>query len=194
VGRMEKINFQGKTDPIILHESLSIMGYDEEKINNSIKPLKDKYFRYLDENIHKYEVELKPGIIEILEKTTEAETIITGLLTGNFKESAQIKLKSHDLNKYFELGIYGDDGPTRNDLPPVAKKRIKEVKGIDIDYSSMTIIGDTIYDIECAHHVGAVSIAVGTGWADKEDLINKNPDYYFDDLSDTEKIIEIILN
>ena len=58
----------------------------------------------------------------------------------------------------------------------------------------MFIIGDTIYDVECAKSVGAVSIAVGTGWGDTEDLKNSNPDYYFDDLSDTDAIMNIILS
>lgn len=193
-GRMERIDFQGKTDPVILHESLSIMGYDEEKIQESIGALKQKYFQYLGENIRRFDVELKPGIMEILDETGTAENIITGILTGNFKESASIKLKSHGLNRFFEVGIYGDDGITRNDLPPVARERIKETKGLDIEYTNMIIIGDTVYDIDCAKNVGALSIAVGTGWAEKEDLINRGPDYYFDDLSDTEAVMDIILH
>jgi len=194
IGRMERVNFQGKTDPIILQESLSIMGYDRVKIEKNIGALKERYFSHLKENIRKYEVELKPGVVELLELVDEDENFLCGLLTGNFKESATIKLSSHGLNRFFKFGVYGDDGQTRNDLPPVARKRLMDELGMDVDYSDMVIIGDTVYDIECARVVGAVSIAVGTGWAEKDILLEKEPDYYFDDLSDTAAVMDIIQN
>ena len=62
VGRMEKLDFQGKTDPVILQESLQIMGYKQEDIEKNLKNLKERYFYYLGENIHKYEVIVYPGI------------------------------------------------------------------------------------------------------------------------------------
>jgi len=59
IGRMEKIDFQGKTDPLILTESLTIMGFSDQDIENKSGLLKEKYFTYLQEYIKTYEVKRK---------------------------------------------------------------------------------------------------------------------------------------
>lgn len=192
IGRMEKIDFQGKTDPSILKESLAIMGFTEEDIDQKSGPLKEKYFFYLQENVKTYDVIVYPGIREILEALSERDDILLGLLTGNFTESAKIKLDSHDLNKYFKFGVFGDDAPVRNLLPGVAQKRMEELFNLQIDFKDTIIIGDTIYDVRCAKYSGAVSIAVGTGWSKREILENEKPDFYFENLSDINGFIKII--
>lgn len=192
IGRMEKIDFQGKTDPVILKESLEIMGFSHADVEEKSDALKERYFIHLAGNIHRYEVILFPGIVDILEQLSSREDIILGLLTGNFYESARIKLDSHNLNRFFGFGAFGDDAPVRDLLPAVAKKRISELYGIEIDFKNTYIIGDTVYDIRCARHAGAVSVAVGTGWADEQVLINEKPDHYFRDLADTEKFMKLL--
>jgi len=194
IGKMEVVDFQGKTDPLILTESLSAMGFSDDIIRNGTGKLKEKYFSHLRENIIKYNTVIMPGIPVLLDALSKQENIILGILTGNFRQSAEIKLAAAGVENYFRFGAFGDDAPNRNGLPPIAKNIIMERYGIEIDYSDFFIIGDTVYDIECAKASGAVSISVGTGWADKEKLLSRNPDYYFDDLSDTEKILNIILN
>ncbi len=192
IGHMERLNFQGKTDPLILYESLKHMGFDEKTIDNNTDKLKEKYFEYLRETIFEYEVTIFPGILEIIKKLSKDDNIILGLLTGNFQKSAGIKISRFDLNKYFIVGAYGDDASNRNDLPPIARTRIMEQFNIDLNYSEMIIIGDTIYDVKCAKHSGAVSIAVGTGWGDQEELLAEEPDFFFEDLGDVDMIIETI--
>jgi len=189
---MEKIDFQGKTDPVILKESLSIMGFSDNDIVEKSDLLKEKYFFYLQENVKIYDVTVYPGIKEILLALSKRDDIILGLLTGNFTESAKIKLESHDLNKYFKFGVFGDDAPVRNLLPEVAKKRITELFNLQIDFKDTIIIGDTIYDVRCAKYSGAVSIAVGTGWCKREVLENENPDFYFDNLGNINEFMKIM--
>ncbi|MCP4136290.1 MAG: HAD hydrolase-like protein [bacterium] len=192
VGHMEKVDFQGKTDPLILYESLLSMGFDKTAIHDKIDDLKIKYFEYLRETIFKNEATLMPGIEEISARLFKDSSIILGLLTGNFHESARIKLSRFDLNKYFEFGVFGDDAANRNDMPGIGREKIKELYNVDIDFSRMFIIGDTIHDINCANNSGAVSIAVGTGWVDKDILLPHNPDYYFDDLGDVDRVLSVI--
>lgn len=192
IGRMEKIDFQGKTDPVILKESLEIMGFSHSDIEEKSGILKQRYFTHLEENIHKYEVILFPGIVEILETLSLKDHVILGLLTGNFYESARIKLERHGLNRFFKFGAFGDDAPVRNMLPAVAKRRIAELYGIDIDFNDTFIIGDTVYDIRCARHAGAVSVSVGTGWVDARTLLDEKPDHFFNDLSDTGRFMKLL--
>jgi phosphoglycolate phosphatase-like HAD superfamily hydrolase len=192
MGKMEVVDFQGKTDPTILIESLSIMGFSDKDISDKAHILKEKYFHYLKESIAKHEVIVYPGIKDILLKLSARDDILLGLLTGNFTESAAIKLSSHDLNRFFKFGAFGDDAPIRNQLPEVAQKRIAELYKLHIDFKDTIIIGDTIYDVRCAKYSGAVSIAVGTGWGSPEALQKEKPDYYFDDLSNIDEFMKIL--
>ena len=73
MGRMEKVDFQGKTDPVILKESLEIMGFSHQDIKEKSGLLKERYFIHLEENIHKYEVVLFPGIVEILDSLSSLD-------------------------------------------------------------------------------------------------------------------------
>ncbi len=189
---MERIDFQGKTDPVILNESLHMMGFSEDDIRNKTSLLKQRYFDYLSENIYNYDVIVFPGIIQLLKELASMENVALGLLTGNFTESAKIKLSSHDLNRYFSFGAYGDDAPVRNLLPEVAKKRMDELFNTDIAYKDTFIIGDTIHDVRCARYAGAVSVAVGTGWGEPEALKKENPDHYFDDLENFNEFIKLL--
>jgi phosphoglycolate phosphatase-like HAD superfamily hydrolase len=189
---MEAVDFQGKTDPTILLESLSIMGFSDKDIADKSGILKEKYFHYLKESIHKHEVIVFPGIKEILQKLFDRKDVILGLLTGNFTESARIKLSSHDLNRFFFFFSFGDDAPIRNLLPEVAQRKISGLYDLQIDFKDTIIIGDTIYDVRCAKYSGAVSIAVGTGWGEHEALKKENPDYYFDDLGNIDEFMKIL--
>jgi phosphoglycolate phosphatase-like HAD superfamily hydrolase len=56
------------------------------------------------------------------------------------------------------------------------------------------IIGDTPRDIECARHADAYAIAVATGQYSREALIPYQPDALFDDLSDTQSVMGVILS
>jgi len=191
-GTMQRIDFQGRTDRYIIEESFKNSGLRPEEINLKIGLMKKAYTDALRTTIRQYETILFPGIKEALSELYKDKNIILGLLTGNFMESAFIKLSHFDLDKFFSLGAYGEDSINRSELPPIAQRRIFENRGIHLDFSRMIIIGDTIHDIECAKVSGAVSIAVGTGLVSKEILMEKNPDYYFDDLADTENFLKVI--
>jgi phosphoglycolate phosphatase-like HAD superfamily hydrolase len=53
------------------------------------------------------------------------------------------------------------------------------------------IIGDSIYDIECAKRIGVISIGVSTGFAEYELLERTGPDYLYRDLSQWETLIQV---
>ena len=192
-GTMNSVDFQGKTDPLILLESLESMGFSEDHIERNIEALKARYFHHLRINMYDGTSVLLPGVGELLQKLSRVKTILLGLLTGNFRESAAIKLGRFDLNRYFAFGVYGDDAAFRNHMPAIARKILHDEFGIDVPFRNIIIVGDTLYDIDCAKSAGAVSISVGTGWIEKEKLLSHAPDYYFDDLGDTDRILEAIL-
>jgi phosphoglycolate phosphatase-like HAD superfamily hydrolase len=192
-GAMDTVDFQGKTDPMILLESLESRGLSEDHIGRNLEALKARYFHHLRINLYDGAPVLLPGVNELLRKLSRVKTILLGLLTGNFRESAAIKLGRFDLNRYFSFGVFGDDAAFRNHMPAIARKIIRDEFGIDMPFKDIIIVGDTLYDIDCAKSAGAVSISVGTGWIPKEELLSRAPDFFFDDLEDTDRILEAIL-
>jgi phosphoglycolate phosphatase-like HAD superfamily hydrolase len=117
-----------------------------------------------------------------------------GLVTGNIAEGARIKLEAVDLYKYFPIGGFGDDSKDRNDLPPIAQKRAETYYRVNFATDDIWIIGDSVHDIYCAQKNGLRCLAVSTGWTSREKLANADPEFLEDNLSDTQKIQDILLN
>ncbi len=191
-GVMNQVNFQGKTDPLILYESLVPSGVEKKEIDARLGVFKERYFANLERYIREVETVLLPGVTALLEQLEGRDGLLVGLLTGNFMEGARIKLSVFGLMKYFPFGVFGDDTHIRNEMPGIARKKIKDLYDADVDFGRMAVIGDTIYDIECGKKSGAVTIAVGTGWTDETELLAKKPDYFFRDLSNSKEVIEAL--
>ncbi|MCX8125035.1 MAG: HAD hydrolase-like protein [Spirochaetes bacterium] len=191
-GHMDTVNFQGRTDPLILMQSLMPYGISQETIFAHIENFKYRYFRYLEEIMPQSDAILLPGIRELLQALTHYDTIIIGLLTGNFYQGALIKLQYFDIFHYFTMGVFADDTHIRNDMPSIALQRLHSLTGRNFAPEDLIIIGDTIYDIECGKTAGAVTVAVATGWTDAKTLLSHKPDYFFNDLSNTNSFFDTI--
>ncbi|MBX3154044.1 HAD hydrolase-like protein [Candidatus Obscuribacterales bacterium] len=187
------LRMSGKTDPQILSEILKLA----DKMEDDFEHLKEEMFRVyltlLQEEINNagYYI-VHPGVYEILDALHAHETGYLGLLTGNIEDGARLKLNRFDLNKYFPLGAYGSDSANRNDLPHIATERARKHFNVEFKPEQVVIIGDSIYDVLCAKGYGARSIAVNTGATPKADLVEQNPDFLFDNLSDTKAVLDAI--
>lgn len=175
------ISMAGKTDIQIMREALKRHGLDSE--NGNIEILCRNYIRHLKYQIENPRRHLKPFIRETLASLDEKEDFTIGLLTGNIKEGARIKLSPFGINHYFSVGAFGDDDEDRNRLLPVAVERFMRVYKKDIDYRDCIVIGDTPRDVECAKVHGAIAIAVATGPYPFETLLNSGADMVLRDMS-----------
>ncbi len=132
-----------------------------------------------------------PGVRELLGHIDASGSSFNALLTSNLRSGAETKLKSVGLERYFPVGGFGDDFGEKWDA---AEKGIREAETqyrVKFEKEHIYIIGDSIYDIECAKRIGAVSIGVATGFAEYELLKSREPDYLYEDLSDWKSIIRI---
>ncbi len=190
-GLMEEYNFQGRTDSLILRESLIPAGISENTLTAGLDRFKERYFSLLEGLIREYDVVLLPGVEDLLRALNGRDDVFVGLLTGNYAEGARIKLSRFGLNGYFRTGVFADDTAIRNEMPCIARERLKSDHGWNCDFRDIYIIGDTIYDLECARTWGAVSVAVATGWTGRDVLLSQEPDYFFEHLGDTAAVLEI---
>jgi phosphoglycolate phosphatase-like HAD superfamily hydrolase len=186
----EGMNFAGKTDPQIFREALAAHGHRTD--DEMVAQLTRAYLRHFPRRMAETPAVLKPGVPNILEAIQSEETAHLGLLTGNIEEGARLKLARFDLNRFFPVGAYGSDSEHRNELLPVAVRRLERIGGVSIENTECVIIGDSPRDVECAAVHGARSIAVATGHFTVEELQATGADLVLPDLSDTKLIVQWI--
>ncbi len=183
----------GRTDWIILHDVMANHGLSLDAA--TLDELRRRYVAHLAEEIQlpgEGVKDVMPGIRPLLDRLRARPDAAVGLLTGNFEESARIKLEYFDLWKYFPCGAYGGDSADRNDLVPVALRRARERGLADVPASRVLVVGDTPHDVACAHAVGAVAVAVATGGYSVDRLRETNADHVFEDLRDTEAFLRLL--
>ncbi len=186
-GAFKSISLAGKTDMQILKEGLKLHGINH--INGMIPAFFEAYIKNLGRIIDNKKGHVKPGIREALEVLKSDKDCILGLLTGNVREGAMVKLRTFGLDSYFATGAFGDDSEDRNKLLPLAVDKLYKMNSLSIDFKDCVVIGDTPKDIECSKPYGALAVAVATGPYPLGVLKDAGADIVFEDLSDTEKFI-----
>lgn len=187
---LDGIILAGATDGRIARELL-------EKHSISVSPenvsaLLDTYLGHLTERIGRHDGRLLPGIVSLLKVLSERTDVVLALLTGNVSRGAKIKLTHYGVWDFFEFGAFADDHHDRNELGKFARARALERHGEDFPPSRIYVIGDTPKDIECGRAIGACTVAIATGHYSSAELRDHAPDFLFEDLSDTERVVELL--
>ncbi len=186
------IPLSGRTDNLILEDALTKTGRSWRE--DEVARFKEKYYVYLAEDMQtpRAKRRIMPGFPELLDHLHAMPHVHLGLLTGNWKKAAEIKLAHFGLWKYFGFGAYSDDETDRNKLVPHALRRAQEQFGVIAQRDRVYVIGDTPRDIECARPHGAVAVAVATGDYTLEQLRAHQPDFLFEDFSNVEAVLEVL--
>jgi phosphoglycolate phosphatase-like HAD superfamily hydrolase len=187
-------HFGGRTDSYLISTALQAAGMPDTPDQHERFRL--NYLPLLAEEIEQpgsgYKG-LMPGARELLEALHEHHDLHLALLTGNFRDAAEIKLRHFELADYFEWGAFSDDASDRNALEPIALRRAETYDIPGEAMARVIVIGDTPHDIECARVAGARSIAVATGGFTVDQLREFGADAVLPDLSDTQKVIELLV-
>ena len=186
-------DFAGMTDLAILKEIAFNNGVNKDELYKNLTTI----WKRLTENFINYcvpeNLELMPGILELLSNLKKTDGITLGLLTGNFKGCGYMKLKVYGIDETFPIGAFGDEYDDRNLLPPLAINRANEYKKAQLfSIANTIIIGDTPRDILCGKANNIPVICVATGNFSISDLSPFEPDYLLKDLSDIENFFRII--
>jgi phosphoglycolate phosphatase-like HAD superfamily hydrolase len=128
--------------------------------------------------------EVLPGVVDLLERLTARSDVAMGLLTGNLRDGAGIKLAHYGLDHYFSFGAYGDEHLDRDDIAREAFTLVSQRFGDCVGCDDVWVIGDTPLDVRCARAIGARCVGVTTGLYDREQLVAAAPDLLLDSLSD----------
>jgi len=195
-GRLAEMRVSGMTDLQIIFEALAEAGVSREQIVAEI----DRLTRRLTEEARRVTgngvqfFQLLPGVRETLQALDEHPRYQSGLLTGNIKPMADLKMELMGLDQFFTLpGAFGEESHIRRDLPALAAARIRAHLGVDLPPEHFIVIGDTPNDIDCARHFGARAVAVGTGrFYSDEEILACEPDAILPDLSNTNLVLSTL--
>ena len=197
-GPIEGYRFDGKTDPQIVRELLTLAGHPECDSEDRITAVCRRYVELLTAELAKptQATRLYPGIADLLAALEPHEAdgrALVGLLTGNVQQGAALKLRSAGLDPArFAVGAFGSDSHARADLPAVAAKRAAERTGRRFTGADLVIVGDTPDDVACARPMEARTVAVATGFFDTTALRAAGATHVFQTLSDTRAVLEAL--
>jgi len=187
--------FAGKTDPEIVRAILLRNADLQEDWKEKLPSFFRVYTRTLEEELRaEKKARLYPGVKELLDTLNESGEVVLGVLTGNIRDGARLKLEHFGLWKYFSVGSYGSDSCRRNDLPGIALERVRSETGREFSGKDVVIIGDTFDDIRASREINSKSLIVATGFFPYEELLKEKPDYIFRDLSNTSEVVEAIMS
>ena len=181
-GPIDSYDFCGRTDDEIVHALTAGAGLPAEQVSEKLPRMKRLYLERLEEHLDADEMRVLPAVPGLLDDLAARDDVAVGLLTGNWRDGARIKLGRVGLDGYFSFGAFGDDQPDRLGLPPVAMEAASAVTGRRWRLEECLIVGDSPADVACARAHDIPALAVATGHTPAEELAAAGPRWLVDDL------------
>jgi phosphoglycolate phosphatase-like HAD superfamily hydrolase len=181
------VPFTGRTDRAIIRDLFHRHGIEENEAN--LQKFLTAYLGHLPDCLARHSGRVLPGVARFLELLHVRATVEIGLLTGNIREGARLKLGHFGLVDFFRFGSFGDEHFDRDDVARTALDLIRTRLGV-VNPQDVWVIGDTPLDVQCARAIGARAAAVATGWHTLDQLAESRPDVLLADLSDPGPLLD----
>jgi phosphoglycolate phosphatase len=178
----EKIRFGGRTDPSLVRELFEHCGIEHSPGN--IQRFFDSYSFWLAQLLaDSNRGGPCPGVLQfIADLKSSPQPPLIGLLTGNIRLGAEIKLRHYGLWDLFETGAFGDDDEDRCQIAAIARDRGSQQLHRPLKGEEILVVGDTPHDIGCGRAIGARVLAVATGGSSRAELEMHQPDWLLNTL------------
>jgi phosphoglycolate phosphatase-like HAD superfamily hydrolase len=184
----DQLQLAGRTDRAICRDLFRF--HDIPDTPENTRRLIDGYLQHLPTCLVRNEGRVLPGVAALLQQLAARTDVLVGLLTGNVRAGARVKLSHFGLFDHFAFGGFGDDHFDRDDVAREAFEAVQRRLGDRPPRDRVWVIGDTPLDIQCARAIGARAVAVATGWHTTTQLAASAPDLLFEDLSDPAALLE----
>lgn len=187
--RVEDVPFDGATDTWILAAFARRAAVEPAAFERRRREFEEAYLNLL-RGILREEISprILPGVVPLLE-AFRSDGVLLGLVTGNIRAGAMVKLEAAGLDRWFPEGGFGEDSPERAELARIARERFERLAGRAIPPAATLHVGDSRQDVRAALANGYLSLAVGTGWTPLSDLEAEGPGLAVEDLSGTGEIL-----
>lgn len=187
------IDFAGRTDFGILTHIFKSIGLDSSHFEEELEIIYEEIYKEFKEKLQPDSLLVLDGVPNLLNLLKEDGNFTLGLVTGNFRKNALLKLEHCGLEKYFDCGAFGDIQPNRLDLPKIALNNANSLNGQKFTREKTLVIGDTHRDIQSAEHNRMKSMGVGTGGTQYSELLKFNPNLIFENFEDYFAVYNSIL-
>jgi phosphoglycolate phosphatase-like HAD superfamily hydrolase len=184
-----EVSYSGRTDRAIIRDLFA--QNDIEETPDNLQRLLAAYLGHLPVCLSSSSGKVLPGIATILDILAQRNSAVVGLLTGNVRDGARVKLGHFGLFHHFAFGGFGDHHFCRNDVARDALAEVHNHLDGSVSPDHIWVIGDTPLDVQCARSIGARVAAIGTGWHSMDELAAAEPDLLFADLSDPEPLLKM---
>src|SRR6516225_6059643 len=168
-----QIPYAGRTDRAIARDLLRCHEIDDTREN--WQKLRMGYLARLPDSMNRHQGRVLPGILALLHELQRRGDIALGLLTGNVRAGARVKLGHYGLFEHFAFGGFGDLHFDRDDVAREALSATRTHMGREPMLERVFVIGDTPLDVQCARAIGAKVVAVATGMHSYEQLQAAKP-------------------
>ncbi len=179
----------GSMDAVLIAEIMRTFEIKKDELKNIHDHYQMTLKRILAEDTQK---QILPGVLPILEALNAEPLYRSALLTSNLKVGAFAKLESVGLSGYFDFGGFGDEPVEKSDAAEQCICLAQEKYGTVFSREQIFLVGDSDYDIVSAQKIGIKSVAVATGWVSSDRLLESKPDYFFENLSETDRVLKVL--
>ena len=124
---------------------------------------------------------LLPGARDCLELLKRRGEWV-GVVTGNFREEGDLKLRATGLLPLLDVVTYADLATSARAALVRRAVHTARARGFPNDLPEVVVVGDSVHDVTSAHSNGAVAIAVCTGTTPGERLATAGPNLLVGDL------------
>jgi phosphoglycolate phosphatase-like HAD superfamily hydrolase len=180
----EPMDYSGLTDPVIAAAVLEHVGADPALLDDLLR-------LYAAEMARRHlEIRATGTVMPFAHETLAAlgeRGLHQGVVTGNVASTARVKVAAFGFDAHLDMdaGAYGDDGPSRDHLVPIALARAASP-----DPTQVWVVGDTARDLACARVAGVKCLLVATGGVPLEVLEGLGADAVLPDL---EHALDVLL-
>jgi phosphoglycolate phosphatase len=175
------MKFAGRTDTGLARELFLRHGVEATRENFQL--FFDCYLNWLAHLLTVTRGDIFPGVWRfIYDLQSLPNPPALGLLTGNLRLGAELKLRHFSVWDFFQFGAFAEDHEDRNQIAVAAHKRGSRLLGQALRGEEILVIGDTPMDIECGRAIGAKILAVATGGSTLAELEAHRPTWAVTDL------------
>src|SRR5262245_52561765 len=104
----DNVEFSGRTDRALLKEAMTACGLLNGTFDEDLRRFKRVYYKRLADTLLEFKGQVLPGVVPFLEVLTDDSDAVLNLGTGNFRNSAGMKLRHYGLWHFFKGGGFGD--------------------------------------------------------------------------------------
>lgn len=184
------VPYAGRTDRAIVGDLFRLHGINDTAA--CWRRFLASYPSRLRETLPRYPGRVLPGVESLVGRLCQHGNVAVGLLTGNVRRGAYLKLAHYRLDSFFSFGGFGDRHVDRESVARDALSAAGRHLGAPPAGNQVVVVGDTPHDIRCGRAIGARTVAVATGGPVAATLAAESPDLLLDNLADAKPLLQWI--